>query len=124
VSSEELILEVGAEGGSLAIWSLDTEGFPEQFVVKRNEAALGNLLSEEDAAGMSLNEESNTLRSFDEALRTLGHYPWHRFYPLHVHPRFVDAVLREVTRLGGTEQAERWKQALRRDTAGDQEGRH
>ena len=116
MSSAKLILEVGTEGGSLTIWALGTEGLPERFVVKRNEAALGDLLSEEDAAGMSLSGELGTLLTFDEALRTLGRYPWHRFYPLHVHPNFVDAVLQEVTTLGGTEHAERWKQILRRDT--------
>lgn len=116
VSSEELILEVGTEGGTLTIWSLSTERFPERFVVKRNEAALGDLLSEEDAKGMSLSG-LGTLLTFDEALRTLGRYPWHRFYPLHVHSNFVDAVLQQVTTLGGTEQAERWTQILRRDTS-------
>jgi hypothetical protein len=114
MGAEELILEVGTEGGSLAIWSLGPEGSPERFVVKRNEAVIGDLLSQEDAAGMSLSGELGALPTFDEALRTLGRYPWHRFHPLYVHPRFIDPVLREVTRLGGREQAERWKQILLR----------
>ena len=66
---------------------------------------------------MSLSGESGKLLTFDEALRNLGRYPWHRFYPLHVHPNFVNAVLQEVTTLGGTKQAERWKQILLRDTS-------
>ena len=48
MGSEELILEVGGEGGSLSIWSLGIEGSPERFVVRRNEAAFFELLDEED----------------------------------------------------------------------------
>jgi len=32
-------------------------------------------------------------------------------------PNFVEAVLQEVTRLGGKEQIERWKRILLRDTS-------
>ena len=118
-SSEQLILEVSAEGGSLSISSLGIEGSPQRFVVRRNEAVLWDLLSEEDAEGTNLSAELGMLHTFDEALRVLGRYPWYRLDPLHAHPRFVDAVLREVTRLGGTERAERWKQILLRDTNGE-----
>ena len=53
------------------------------------------------------------IEHFDEALRMLGRYSWYRLYPLYVHPKFVEAVLQEITTLGGTSQAERWKQILR-----------
>jgi|RhiMethySRZTD1v2_1073278.scaffolds.fasta_scaffold342447_3 hypothetical protein len=38
-------------------------------------------------------------------------------YAAWVHPNCVDAVLEEVTTLGGREGAERWKQILLRDTS-------
>ena len=113
MGSEELILEVGGEGGSLSIWSLGIAGSPERFVVRRNEAAFCELLDEGDAEGMPIAADSNTSRTFDEALRMLGRYSWYRLYPLYVHPKFVEAVLQEVTTLGGTSPAERWKQILR-----------
>ena len=113
--SEELILKVGGEGGLLAIWSLSTGGTSERFTIRRNETALGDLISEEDAAGTSISEELGTVPTFDEALRTLGRYPWQRLYPVHVHPKFVEAVLREVKKLRGEAQVERWKHLVRRE---------
>ena len=114
VASKELILRLDAEGGSLAIWSLHSEGCPDQFVVKRDETILAELLSQEDGEGIGFNEELGIMPTFEGALDLLGRYSWYRLSPLYLNPKFVGIILREVARLGSRDQAERWKQLLSR----------
>ena len=55
---KEVVLEVGSEGGSLTILREQITGKDWQFRVLRNEAALYDLLSEEDRKGMEFHEKS------------------------------------------------------------------
>ena len=114
MGSEEVdTLEVGGEGGSLSIWSLGIEGYPERFV-----SGAMRLLS----VNCSMKGTQRACRSLqNRTLRGPSMNPTYaRGATLGIAsilsmctPNSLEAVLQEVTTLGGTSQAERWKQILR-----------
>lgn len=84
-----IILKVGAEGGSLTIYGLRTKD--------------GGLFSEEviDQTPGFIDEPltqplSESLQEWDPVLQHLNRYPWHRLYPLQVHPEFGNRVYEAV----------------------------
>jgi hypothetical protein len=84
----------------------------ERFTVSRNENALFDLLDEEDREGIIFEDEEPAVDTFIEALRLIERYPWHRMTPLTVHADYLDTVMEEVERLGGSEHASRWRARL------------
>lgn len=106
----EVVLEVGAEGGSLTlvretVW---------RFRMKQNEAAIYDLLSENDRSEAgNYSGQSVSVSSFQEALDLLDKYPWFRLHPVHVHPEFLDEVLSEVRTRGGEQEETRWREWLK-----------
>jgi TPR repeat protein len=111
----EVVLEVGAEGGSLTLLRGRNKSKGWRFWIDRDERALYDLLSKEDRSEIA-NYFASTeyAQSFDEALKLLDKYPWFRLYPVYVHPEFVNAVLFEVGNRGGAEETTRWRDQLRR----------
>jgi hypothetical protein len=109
---QELILKVGAAGGSLSIWSVNEKDGTRSFLVKRNESTLKELMNSEDVDGITFKSKSGPLLSFADALVVLGRYPWYRLFPLFVHQDFIDPVLTAVRILGGEEELERWRNRL------------
>lgn len=111
----EIVLEVGAEGGSLRILrerKEDNEAW--RFCVERNETALYDLLSEEDRGELEKYGSRSVYRySFGEALTLLDRYSWFDLYPVKVHPEFVDSVIAEVGKRGGAAAVTRWQQELK-----------
>ncbi|MDM7986625.1 MAG: hypothetical protein QUS13_04775 [Smithella sp.] len=110
---QELILEVGAAGGSLSVWSSTNKEGNRSFLVKRDESPLKALMEEKDAKGIKFTSTSGQLQSFADALIFLGQYPWHRLYPMFVHHDFIDPVLAAVMTLGGQKELDRWKQRIK-----------
>ena len=55
----QVILEVGAEGGSLSISRFRSANGEWRFVAQRDESAMAYFLDEEDLQGLSLAETSN-----------------------------------------------------------------
>ena len=110
---QELILEVGAAGGSLSVWSLSDKEGKRSFLVKRDESTLKELMDEKDAEGIKFTSTTGQLQSFADALIVLGQYPWHRLYPMFVHHDFIDPVLAAVMTLGGQKELDRWKQRIK-----------
>jgi hypothetical protein len=106
----EVVLEVGAEGGSLTlvretVW---------RFRMERNEAAIYDLLSESDRTEVeNYSGQSESVSSFHDALDLIDKYPWCRLHPVHVHPEFLDEVLSEVRKRGGEQEETRWRQRLK-----------
>jgi hypothetical protein len=111
---QELVLKVGAAGGSLSVWSVNAKDGTRSFVVITDESTLKDFLDKEDASGITFKSKTALLRSFADALDVLGRYPWHRLYPLFVHRDFIDPVLKAVVNLGGEEEANRWRFKLER----------
>ncbi len=114
----ELILKVGAMGGSLSFWSVNAKDGTRSFVVKTDESTLQAFMDAEDADGLGFKSETEPLHSFAEALAALGRDPWHLFSPLFVHRDFIDPVLTAVKNLGGKEEVKRWRRKLEGSKAG------
>jgi HD domain len=109
----EIILEVGAEGGSLAvIRDRNAEGMWE-YRAQLDETTMSDVLPDEKFDKGDLFERSGPTSTFEDALSQLDRYPWFKLYPVKVHPDFAGLVLREVRRRGGHEAAGEWTRNLR-----------
>ena len=115
---QELVLKVGAMGGSISIWLVNAKDGTRSFVVKTDESTLKEFMDEEDANGLSFKSETGSLHSFADALIVLGRDPWHLLYPMFVHQDFMDPVLTAVLNLGGEKESNRWRRKLERSKAG------
>ena len=113
MEQSEVILEVGAEGGSIAILRERNSRGDWQFLNERDESTLYDMLSEEDQNGIIACERSGYVSSFDEALKLFDCYPWFSLYPVKVHPDFLDRVLLEVLKRGGESESTRWRNELK-----------
>ena len=109
----EIVLEVGAEGGSITLLGRRNADENWQFEMETNETALYDLLSEEDRNTIGEYAQSACVCSFHEALGLLDRYQWFSLYPLKVHPEFFDAVLLEVRKRGGPVEETRWRKELK-----------
>jgi hypothetical protein len=115
---QELILEIGSAGGSLSVWSVNAKDGTRSFLVKRDEYTLMDFLDKEDASNFTYDSITGQLRSFDDTLDVLGHYPWHRLTPIFVHQDFIDPILKAVENRGGEEEANCWRHKLVRSKTG------
>lgn len=96
MKQNQVILEIGAEGGSLTIFGEPSPTGGWRFVAERNETALFEMLPDEDQEGLQPYDRSGCVDSLGEALKLLDRYPWHRLFPLKVHPDFREKVLDAV----------------------------
>ena len=106
---EQLILEVGSEGGSIKLLGVETDG-TWVFKVATDESAL---LDDDDY----VLPERPWVTSWEEALEQLGGYPWTRLYPLFIHPAFdkkVEAALKRKAGSDGKKEWRRWQSQLLR----------
>lgn len=108
----EIILKVGAAGGSLTLFGVKSPDGQWKFFQECNEIAAYDLLSEEDRAGITPISRTPYMYSIEEALLSLCRYPWFKLFPMEVHPDFLDTILKEVKRLGGHSQVERWERRV------------
>lgn len=109
---QELILKVGAAGGTLSVWAVMAKDGTQSFLVKQDESTLMDMLDKEDASAFSYYSETGQLRSFADALDALGKYPWYGLSPIFVHQDFIETVLTAVVSLGGEKEAHRWRRKL------------
>ncbi len=94
-SQQEVVLEVGTEGGSVTLYRTK-KAHIWQFGVITNEAATLDALSEDDRIGLNPAVEIQTVDSIDAALVCLDRYPWQKMIPLQIHPDYRDEILRAV----------------------------
>jgi hypothetical protein len=92
-----VILEARAEGGSLTVVGIKADN-AWRFRVVRNEAALYDLLKEEDREGLVFRDESDWVGSWPDALELLDKYHWHELHAGQVHPEFRQKVWAAVQR--------------------------
>ena len=111
---KELVLEIGAAGGSLSVWSETDKDGAQFFFVVQDESILKDFLDKEDGSDLIYNSKTGRLNSFAAALNVLDRYPWHRLYPSFVHPGFIDPVCAAVMSRGGEKEASRWRRILQR----------
>jgi hypothetical protein len=114
----EIIVQVGAEGGSLTIEGKHYGDTGWQFRMVRNEMALYDDCVDDDEEPPDIAEfleRTDYLDSLGEALKLFDTYPyWINLYVVAVHPKFVDEVLAEVRSRGGILAEARWREALDR----------
>ena len=115
--SEDLVLEVASEGGSIKIRRTRVAGGDWRFTVIRDESALADLLDEEDQQGLSFSDESESVDSIEAALVLMNDHPWHLLVPLRLHVDYASAIMDEVVRRGGPRDGRRWQSALARRSA-------
>jgi hypothetical protein len=108
----EVVLEVGAEGGSVKLVRERKADGNWQFQIKTDETTLRDVLSEGDQNGIEFSSQTGYVHSFEEALRLLDKYRWFKLYPLEIHPEFLDAVLVQVKMRGGDAAEARWREKL------------
>lgn len=94
-----IIVEIGAEGGSLKVLGrLDDNCTPNYSIQLRDQSL--ELLSEEES-GSTIHRDSEWTASWDNAMKSLGRYPWPMLYPLYVHPEYRERVLANVEQYRG-----------------------
>jgi len=85
-----LLLEIGAEGGSLSIYGTSGPIERRKYRVGLADSSL-QMLGEEDG-GSSIRRDSAWLDSWDAAIQTLSVYPWPRLHPMFVAPEVSLAI--------------------------------
>ncbi len=113
-----IILEVGAEGGSITLKGEQCASGDWAFWLVTDESMLYEEFEEELGAAAAP-RKTNRVSSFSSAMELLDVYPWFRLYPLEIHPAFRSAILLEVRKRGTAEDeaewTERWTERLQRD---------
>jgi hypothetical protein len=99
--NSEVVLEVGSEGGSIAVLR-DERGGSGPFWVEIEESMAYDALSQADRDSVAPTSRSGRAASFAEALEQLDRYRWAWLSPIRVHPAFRELVLSAVkTRING-----------------------
>lgn len=107
----ETILKLMAEGGSITILgNRDGDSFC-QFLIKKNEVCLYDLVPDElDGNPVTA---SGQLSSWDDAVRLLDQNSnWLRLCPVTIHPDFIMQILALVEERGGASAVARWRDDL------------
>jgi hypothetical protein len=108
MNEEEAIIIVGVEFGSIALYGIRSAqgwSFAREVVDQTPE------LIDEDW----IREKSNTVDTWEAALKLLDQYPWFKSYPISIHPEFREQIWLAVhARLANAEIAEfalrRWRE--------------
>lgn len=95
-SPEEILVEIGTEGGSLSIRRFRAADGIWKFIFTRNELAMADFLDAEDQGDLIWS--SPPMDSFEAALQQLNQYPWHKMTVLAVHPEFEETLQLEQER--------------------------
>ena len=89
MNRSEVILEIGAEGGSLTLYGARTASgwLFSRRVIDQTPTLLDD---------KSLEHDSELVDSWPAALELLAEYPWVSLYPIDVHPEFRPQVFSAV----------------------------
>lgn len=99
MNSQEVILVIGAAGGTISLSDLLNSDGTSRFMRENNESFHADLLSEEDREGLCFQSCDSSVGTFSEALNLLKQYSWHQLYPVTVHPEFRQLVFHAVIKL-------------------------
>jgi hypothetical protein len=78
IKSEEVILEIGTEGGSLSIQRFRAPDDTWKFILITDESTMADFLDEEDL--MDLVKRYPPVDTFEEAIQLMNKYPWHEMH--------------------------------------------
>lgn len=86
---KQVIVEIGAEGGSLILFGIESPG-GWRFRVETDESGM---LDDEEILELPVRP---WVATWHGALEQLDSYPWTQLYPLTVHPEFSDLVFQAL----------------------------
>lgn len=110
IPGREIVLQVGAEGGSLTLVRYHVSGEKWQFAIIRDESTLADFLEEKDK--VDLFETLDSIATFEDAIALLNKYPWPNLCPLVVHPEYANRVLEIIERSCNPWAKAEWKDFL------------
>lgn len=99
MKSPEVIVQVGAGGGTISLLGKHSPDGTWRFMMETNESFHADLLSEEDREGLNFHSSDGSVGTFSEGLDLLKKYPWHQLYPVKVHTEFQQSVYDAVIEL-------------------------
>jgi hypothetical protein len=123
MKSPEVIVSVGAEGGSITLFGLKDLQNNWKFA-RGVDDQTPTLLTREDGGGPAINHESGWVSTWPEAMALLDRYPWAMLSGREVHPEFRERVWVEVNQRLQAKDAhsdsarERWARACRAKIGG------
>ncbi|WP_246944999.1 hypothetical protein [Bacillus pinisoli] len=89
----EVILEVGAEGGSITLFGFERNG-NWYFTLKTNEGTMLDFLEEEESVD-NLVRNSRLVEGIEKGLALLDYYLWTQLNPRKIHKNFGEFILNE-----------------------------
>lgn len=95
MSTTEVIVSIGAEGGSITLFGHRDRNLDWHFARGINDQT-ATFLTEEDGAGPAIQHTSDWVNSWPDAVALLDRYPWALLSGLEVHAEFRERVWTEV----------------------------
>jgi hypothetical protein len=86
MNESEVIIEIGADGGSVTLYGLRTK---RGWFFSREVIDSGWALIDE---GPTIQHKSAVVDSWEAALELLDQYPWATLYPISIHPDFRQKI--------------------------------
>lgn len=96
ISRWQLIVKVGADGGSLSLLGRKYRRDEWQFICVTDEHTLKDMLSESDRKGVHGCLTTDPVERWENGLKLLREYPWTCLVPIYIHPEFSLLVMKEV----------------------------
>jgi len=92
--SWQTILEVGCEGGSIALQGQERQD-SWIFKIATDETSLKCIFDKEDLSG-ELTSESGIVSTWEEAFKLFDQYEWITMYPVNAHPEFEKEIMAAI----------------------------
>jgi hypothetical protein len=87
MNESEVIIEVGAEGGSITLYGIRTD---RGWLFSREVIDSGYVFIDE---GPTVQHKTAVVDTWEAALALLDQYPWATLYPISIHPDFMQIIL-------------------------------
>jgi hypothetical protein len=87
MNESEVIIEVGAEGGSVTLYGIRTD---RGWLFSREVIDSGYVFIDE---GPTVQHKTAVVDTWEAALALLDQYPWATLYPISIHPDFMQIIL-------------------------------
>lgn len=107
----EVILKIGAEGGSITLFGRRLDEHLWIFSLQSSDCSDDEVLTAD--ADSYAGQKTSEVSSWAEAVNLLNRYPsWYLFYPLIIHPDFKEHIFDEVKKRGGDDALRCWAEML------------
>lgn len=118
MSEPVIIVEIGAEGGSITVVVRTGAGGVPEYSVRMRDQTLTFLA--EDEVGTVIRTNTAWSERWEDVVASLGRWPWPMLVPVYVHGDYADRILLAVKNFRGRDgkparesSVERWAEACR-----------